>query len=375
MMSEPIDELRTIASGLMAFREDFEGNKDYKILDDLKQVAAEVGRSWSRSWLGYQACVYYSDLNPPPPGHHFSSEWGFDPFSETTGEWVEFTSEQIEEEIHRRAGDPDLSGSRNISKKGLELFLEKKEALVSILQAQVAISKDDAYLAKLLVEANAVISINKRQFIQSQVPSGQLMTRDTLAGTQGLRTPPHIAVLGEIAELQSPAIACQRLAAVTRRVYSYLERVQKKIRTDARVGTNVFIGHGRSKAWRELKDFIQDRLHLPWDEFNRVPVAGNTNIARLSEMLDAAAIALIVMTAEDEQPDGKVRARMNVIHEAGLFQGRLGFSKAILLLEEGCDEFSNIQGLGQIRFPNGKVAACFEEVRRVLEREGLIEEA
>jgi hypothetical protein len=30
----------------------------------------------------------------------------------------------------------------------------------------------------------------------------------------------------------------------------------------------------------------------------------------------------------DELASGKVQARMNVIHEAGLFQGRLGFKKA-----------------------------------------------
>jgi predicted nucleotide-binding protein len=125
--------------------------------------------------------------------------------------------------------------------------------------------------------------------------------------------------------------------------------------------------------WKELKDFVKDRLQLPWDEFNRVPVAGITNIERLSQMLDEAAIAFLVMTAEDEQKDGKIQARMNVIHEAGLFQGRLGFSKAIIVLEEGCEEFTNIQGLGQIRFPKGKIKAAFEEVRQVLEREGLIE--
>lgn len=78
------------------------------------------------------------------------------------------------------------------------------------------------------------------------------------------------------------------------------------------------------------------------------------------------------MTGEDEQPDGKLRARMNVIHEAGLFQGRLGFTKAIVVLEDGCEEFSNIQGLGQIRFPKGKIKACFDEIRQVLEREGVI---
>ena len=36
--------------------------------------------------------------------------------------------------------------------------------------------------------------------------------------------------------------------------------------------------------------------------------------------------------------------------------------------------FSNIQGLGQIRFPKGQVSACYEEIRLVLEREGLLGE-
>jgi hypothetical protein len=97
------------------------------------------------------------------------------------------------------------------------------------------------------------------------------------------------------------------------------------------VGTNVFIGHGHSLVWRELKDFLEDRLGLSVDEFNRVPVAGIATSARLSDMLDAAVFAFLVMTAEDEQADGKVRARENVVHEVGLFQGRLGFARAIVL--------------------------------------------
>jgi predicted nucleotide-binding protein len=63
---------------------------------------------------------------------------------------------------------------------------------------------------------------------------------------------------------------------------------------------------------------------------------------------------------------------MNVVHEVGLFQGRLGFSKAIVLIEDGCAEFSNIAGLGQIRFPKGKISAAFEDIRQVLEREGIL---
>ena len=89
-----------------------------------------------------------------------------------------------------------------------------------------------------------------------------------------------------------------------------------------------------------------------------MPVAGITTTARLKEMLDDAAIAFLIMTGEDEMLDGGVQARMNVIHEAGLFQGRLGFNKAVVLLEEGCKEFSNIYGLGQIRFPKENISAA-----------------
>jgi predicted nucleotide-binding protein len=94
---------------------------------------------------------------------------------------------------------------------------------------------------------------------------------------------------------------------------------------------------------------------------------------RLSAMLDAAAIAFLELTAGDERADGKMQARMNVVHEAGLFQGRLGFTRAIIMLEEGCEEFSNIEGLGQIRFPKNNIRAAFHDVQLVLEREGLVE--
>ena len=78
------------------------------------------------------------------------------------------------------------------------------------------------------------------------------------------------------------------------------------------------------------------------------------------------------MTGEDEQADGSLHARENVIHEAGLFQGKIGFERAIILLEKGCKEFSNIHGLGQIRFSKGKIEETFVEILRVLKRESII---
>jgi predicted nucleotide-binding protein len=149
-------------------------------------------------------------------------------------------------------------------------------------------------------------------------------------------------------------------------------RFKMKGKTIAKKDGKIFIGHGHSSAWKDLKIFIQDNLALVADDFNRESPAGLSNKERLLDMLDGASFAFLVMTAEDEKADGTKHPRENVIHEAGLFQGRLGFERAIILLEEGCEEFSNIHGLGQIRFPSGKIISQSEEIRKVLKREEII---
>jgi predicted nucleotide-binding protein len=120
----------------------------------------------------------------------------------------------------------------------------------------------------------------------------------------------------------------------------------------------IFIGHGRSDAWLALKNFLTDRLHLKWEEFNRIEGAdaGRVNIQRLEKLLSSCQFALLVFTSEDEQADGSFRARQNVVHELGLFQGRLGFERAVALLEDGCEDLSNIQGVIPIRFPKGNLS-------------------
>lgn len=139
------------------------------------------------------------------------------------------------------------------------------------------------------------------------------------------------------------------------------------------VDKRIFIGHGHSLQWMKLQQFLTDTLGLQCDEFEAIPPAGKTIVRRLQEMLDAACFAFLVFTAEEERADGSLHARDNVVHEAGLFQGRLGFERAIIVLEEECAEFSNVQGLVEIRFPRNNIGACFEEVRRVLLRERILD--
>jgi predicted nucleotide-binding protein len=140
------------------------------------------------------------------------------------------------------------------------------------------------------------------------------------------------------------------------------------------VGTKIFIGHGRSASWLELQRFIEVRLRLEAVEFNSIPTAGMTIVDRLKAMLNSVCFAFLVMSTEDHVGKSKEanRARQNVIHEIGLFQGRLGFDKAIILLEDGCSPFSNIDGLVYIPFPLGNISASFEKIRGTLEAHGLV---
>ena len=345
-------------------------------LDGLTKAAEEVGKSWSGSWLGYHSRIYYKDLRPVPPGARFSKEWGcMDTFPsrETVGKWAEYDFDGVLKAVYEKAGNPNLDKIRALAKQAAACFDESQSRLLSLLSPALLEHKDDMFLKDIAEKIKEKRVFSAKDFVNSFAPSGKLISRDSNAILAGLKTPPHISIIAEASSLRTPFTACAELAKFARRVASHLENTERKQQREERIGTNVFIGHGRSTVWKDLKDFVQDRLHLPWDEFNRVPVAGVTNVSRLSRMLDEAAVAFLILTAEDEQTDGKIHARMNVVHEVGLFQGRLGFEKAIILLEEGCEEFSNITGLGQLRFPKGNIAAAFEDVRLVLEREGLVE--
>jgi hypothetical protein len=131
----------------------------------------------------------------------------------------------------------------------------------------------------------------------------------------------------------------------------------------------VFIGHGRSADWRDIKDHLRDSHHYAIEAYEVGSRAGHSIRDVLASMLEASSFALLVMTAEDESAEGDARARQNVVHEAGLFQGKLGFNRAIAVVESGVEVFSNLDGVQQIRYDKGNVKATFGEILATLRRE------
>jgi predicted nucleotide-binding protein len=303
---------------------------------------------------------------------------------------------------------PDLIA--NLIQEIHELLEDKSSSLVATLQKSARLASlcnepqllilFEAHLDGLAPEISNAIGVRSPR----QTDIEAKMSKDTLnmffhdRGREDGKIYSHsISKLEELlVSLQQPTSQAHKLLyedsytqslLVSSEIEGILSRIRNRIsacvrKIERNLGANylaskkegtIFIGHGRSAVWRDLKDFLQDRLSLEWDEYNREPTAGMAIKERLEEMLDSASFAFLVLTAEDEHADSLLHARENVTHEVGLFQGRLGFRKAIVLLEEGCQEFSNIHGLSQIRFPKGDILAKSEEVRRVLEREGLLE--
>ena len=372
-MTELHVELQGIAESLKPVAERARQSDVQNTLKLLKQAAREIGKSSSGSWCGYHANIYFEGLRPPPKNAHFSPEWGLmaAPSNGTLGVWTEFDPDDVQTAVRARAGNPDFEECRILQEQSNRAFEAHKLGVVSILEIELG-QRPDGFLKDCRTDLDNLSIADRSKILKFLQPRGQVMTRDTRAVSQGILTPPHLSIVADVLEVEHALELVNDLLTLTKNVAAHLHRRSQVKPRQVVNGSRIFLGHGHSPIWRELKDFIAERLKLPVDEFNNVPVAGRTNIERLSEMLNAAAFAVILMTGEDEQPDGRFHARMNVVHEAGLFQGRLGFTRAIVLIEKGCEGFSNIEGLGQIRFPKGNIAAAFEELRRVLEREELL---
>lgn len=128
----------------------------------------------------------------------------------------------------------------------------------------------------------------------------------------------------------------------------------------------VFISHGRAQDWKDVQSFIEKDLEIKTLELAQEANRGRTILQKLEEESSSCTFAVIVMTGDDEDSQGNPRARENVMHEIGFFQGKYGLSAVCLLHEEGTSIPSNIHGLVYIPFPKGYVNATFGTLMREL---------
>jgi predicted nucleotide-binding protein len=327
--------------------------------EQVRKNIAQAAKAFSGSWIGYHANVYYRGLNAPSPGDHFSSEWGLmaEGWMYRTGprNWLEHSREEILAAMKSNVDEGFEEKLSAVSGQAADVLREHLDSIRTIVE--VLLKNEETPTLRRIYDDIIELKpdLTAQVVIDAMRPSGQFMTRDMTALSQGTIVPVHCMVHAAQVALLHPFTAFAKLAECCNRVLRYMALNDLLERKVMPVNSRVFIGHGRSALWRELKDFLQDRLHLAWEEFNRSPAAGVATSDRLQEMLDNSCFAFLVMTGEDQHANQSLHARENVVHEVGLFQGKLGFRRAIVVLEEGCTEFSNITGLSQIRFPTGNI--------------------
>lgn len=127
---------------------------------------------------------------------------------------------------------------------------------------------------------------------------------------------------------------------------------------------NIFVSHGHNHNIKaRLCMLVRKRLRLNPILFEKKSKQGRTVIENLERITATCSSALILMTKEDQQSTGGMRARQNVIHELGYCQAKYGRERVILLLEEGVEAPSNISGILHTSFSGVAIEDCFDFIK------------
>lgn len=136
---------------------------------------------------------------------------------------------------------------------------------------------------------------------------------------------------------------------------------------EQKMSNRIFISHGHNELLKlKLKDFVQNKLHREPLILSEMPNSGLTVVEKLEQAGGLCNQAIVLLTKDDEIKDGNMRARQNVIHEIGFFQGKYGRKNVILLCEHGVEIFSNISGIVRIEFSPDHFEEAYEDLRREL---------
>ncbi len=80
------------------------------------------------------------------------------------------------------------------------------------------------------------------------------------------------------------------------------------------------------------------------------PSPGRYRIDDLVEFLDCCTFAILVYDSEHEAGESRQGRRERIAHEIGLFQGRLGFTRVVLLVPEGSRDSLCLDGVQRVIF-------------------------
>jgi hypothetical protein len=176
----------------------------------------------------------------------------------------------------------------------------------------------------------------------------------------------HLELLGEQSKVRCVVSTAGTAAFMQPRGRIFLRDTVMPTRQTKVVLRKIFISHGRSPAWHVVQAYIEKEIGFETLELAQEASQGRTILQKLDDESNKCGYAVIVMTGDDRVGD-EVRARENVIHEIGFFQGKYGLNRICLLYEDGVSIPSNIHGLVFVKFPPDSVEAGLAHLRIEIE--------
>ncbi|MQY28119.1 hypothetical protein NRB56_37020 [Nocardia sp. RB56] len=130
----------------------------------------------------------------------------------------------------------------------------------------------------------------------------------------------------------------------------------------------VLILHDENPQWQDVQRFLERRCGLETDQLGPADFDAGGFEAAVGGPLSRCGFAVCILSARDSV-HGFRQPSQAIVHQVGILQGRYGFGRVAILVEDGCDLFTNLSGLIRLEFPRGRVEAKFLELHRMLLRE------
>jgi sugar/nucleoside kinase (ribokinase family) len=134
----------------------------------------------------------------------------------------------------------------------------------------------------------------------------------------------------------------------------------------------VFLARGSSPEWTAVHDFLRNDCRLSVESAEDALESGpDGDVPAITRHIDNCGFAVCILV-DDEGRSEVTAANQRVLQLAGIFQGRYGFERVAMVVEEGCDVLSNVAGIIRLDYPRGDIRHVFWQMRQMLHREGLI---
>ncbi|KSV72934.1 hypothetical protein N182_28820 [Sinorhizobium sp. GL2] len=163
--------------------------------------------------------------------------------------------------------------------------------------------------------------------------------------------------------LQSIQLLTAAIALLQERL-SESEEKQEELpsRVIASASKRIFIVHGRDNEPKEAVARFLTSLGYAPVILHEMANRGRTIIQKFREEASDVGFAVVLMTPDDEMPNGEMRARQNVILELGFFLGKLGPERVAAIVKGKLETPSDFDGVVYTPYDAGWKSALAKEL-------------